>query len=524
MRKIIIGTLLVFMVTVFLGKGLRAQEDVALRIEALEAELKQLKEALAAQKERDELQSKKIEEVARANTEHGLTLDKLDRRASLLERVKLGGYGSVRLEANDLDDNKTTFTYRRFVLTTDAHIHDRLRTYFELELERFSQIEYEKKTVSSEEKPLKIVEAIEGTPSSEIAVEQAWLGFKLTDWLNFEMGAVLVPIGRFNIYHDDNRWNIARRSLVDRGVPVIPVKAAWPELGAGFSGNFEVGETGAIDYKLYVVNGAIFDFEKEDELFSKSGKDFLQAEIETEFKPFKGTFDKDPKEAKAFTGRIQYSPTLGHEFAVSWYAGRYTPDFLEGETVRSIGFAGFNRLGPFELEYEYVYTSWGNTRDLVTSFARHAFFKEKETGEANKAELELKFKPVNLAQVKHGYWFELRYPFWPEALNKTFLGRGFENPQLIPIIRWEQVFFRHLVDSVDFSNGALTKFNTKNRTLNRITWGIAYSPTPLWRFQLAGEYTWANSDKTLDKLTNFLNPRADEDDALTLIYGLAFGF
>ena len=35
---------------------------------------------------------------------------------------------------------------------------------------------------------------------------------------------------------DDNRWNIARRSLVDRGVPVLPVKAAWPELGAGFLG------------------------------------------------------------------------------------------------------------------------------------------------------------------------------------------------------------------------------------------------------------------------------------------------
>lgn len=517
--------------------NLLAQEDLRAKVETMEKELQLLKESLAKQEEENRLKAeritnlekgheetrKSIETSKKAMEEYGLSIDRLHRVTHFLERVKLGGYGSVRFEANDLDDEKSTFTFRRFVLTTDAHITDRLETYMELELERFREIEYEKKTVSSTKNPLEIVEAIEGTPGSEIAIEQAWLGYKVTDWLNFNMGALLVPLGRFNIRHDDNMWNLPRRTLVDRGVPVLPVKAAWPELGAGFSGNFEVGEKGALDYRLYVVNGALFDFEKEDELASRAKTGGGKVEFETEFKPFTGTFSKDPKESKAVTGRVAYSPALGHEVGLSGYWGRYTPDFLESESVLSIGLDGLNKLGPFEVEYEYMYTNWGNTRNLARSFAQHALVKESKIKDSED-ELELVFKPVNLAQVKHGYWVEFRYPFWPEVLSNTFLGRHFDNPRLIPTIRWEQVFFRHLMDSIEFKDGMLTEFNTVNRTLNRFTAGIAYSPHPLWRFQLAGEFTWANSEKSLDGLTNFLNAREDEEDAFALLFGLAFGF
>ncbi len=45
-----------------------------------------------------------------------------------------------------------------------------------------------------------------------------------------------MPLGRFNLRHDDNLWNLPRRSLVDRGVPVLPSTAAWDELGVGFVG------------------------------------------------------------------------------------------------------------------------------------------------------------------------------------------------------------------------------------------------------------------------------------------------
>ena len=54
--------------------------------------------------------------------------------------------------------------------------------------------------------------------------------------MKLRAGAMLVPLGRFNLNHDDNRWDIARRPLIDRGAPALPVPAAWDEVGAGFLG------------------------------------------------------------------------------------------------------------------------------------------------------------------------------------------------------------------------------------------------------------------------------------------------
>ena len=65
-------------------------------------------------------------------------------RPSLLTDFKIGGYGSTRFEASDLDRLNNTFTYRRFVLAGDARIGDRLRSVVELELERLTELEVER--------------------------------------------------------------------------------------------------------------------------------------------------------------------------------------------------------------------------------------------------------------------------------------------------------------------------------------------------------------------------------------------
>jgi len=67
-----------------------------------------------------------------------------EKTAGLLDRVKLGGYGSLRFEGNSLHDQPETFTFRRFVLTTEAKIAPRLHFYSELEFERFRKLELER--------------------------------------------------------------------------------------------------------------------------------------------------------------------------------------------------------------------------------------------------------------------------------------------------------------------------------------------------------------------------------------------
>jgi hypothetical protein len=141
-------------------------------------------------------------EQAAAPTQSSTTWAASDWKQSLFERVKIGGYGSTRFEANSATNENTTFTLRRLVLTGDAAIAPRLRSYFELEFERFRELERE---VISKNGGLTIKQAVAGTDESKIELEQAWLEFELVPQGKIRTGAVLVPLGRFHLYHDDNR-------------------------------------------------------------------------------------------------------------------------------------------------------------------------------------------------------------------------------------------------------------------------------------------------------------------------------
>ena len=138
--------------------------------------------------------------------------------------------------------------------------------------------------------------------------------------------------------------------------------------------------------------------------------------------------------------------------------------------------------------------------------------------------LKLEFELANLSKTKHGYWLEARYPFWLGSLSDSLLGRGFSNPQFIPTLRMEQVWFPSLLQDAAFEDGKLTEYNTASRFVHRVTAGFAYVPTPLVRFTLAYEYTWTNDGKSLGGVTNFLPARANEDHAHGLLAGVSFGF
>jgi hypothetical protein len=440
----------------------------------------------------------------------------------LMDRVAIGGYGSLRYEGSSLEDQKHTFTFRRFVLTADANIASGLKAYMELEFERFRKLELEKTTQPSATGGLAVEQTVEGTDESEISFEQAWVQYDIGDWLKFRAGEILVPVGRFNLNHDDNRWDLPRRSLVDRGVSVLPVKAAWGELGAGFLGDIPVGEQGQLSYQGYVVNGLTLDTEFEQIIETRQG-DTTKSVVEAKVSPSGGTFGSDVKDAKAVTGRLAWSPVLGHEIAASGYFGQYTPDFLGEEDVWSVAGDGRTGWGPFELEGEYVYTKFEGIQNVARQFARRALQHESE-GEVGAVETEVEFELANLARAKQGYWLEGRYRFWPAFLNDTFLGKRFDNPQLVAVLRGEQVWLDGLVNEVGFSGGRLTKFVQDHRYVARFTTGLAYRPVPLVAFQLAYEFTMTDSGQSLAGVTNFLPAQEHEDHAHTILVGATFGF
>lgn len=500
------------------------------KIEALQRQMLDMQTRM--QREIDTLkeqQKKDTEEVTKRQDEsvqHVLNAQEqhTEQLLGLMERVKVGGYGSLRYENNSLDDLHSTFNFRRFVLTTEAQIAPRLHFYTELEFERFRKLELEQ-SVSKANSGLLAKHVVGGTNGSEIALEQAWLQYDLTDWMSLRGGAVLVPLGRFNLQHDDNLWNLPRRSLVDTGVSVLPSTAAWDELGIGFVGKTPVGREGQLAYQFYVVNGVSLDAEIESVIQSKEttrGK--LEAEVA--LRPATGTFANDVKEAKSLTGRLAWSPMVGHELAGSFYWGRYTPQYLKGENVWSLGFDGLTHLGPIDLEGEYIFTRFNGIRNVALSFAKVVKDGQSAVGAdiSPTLETEVNFKLANLSHTKHGYWLEARYPFWLDSLSDTLWGRGFSNPQFIPTLRWEQVWLPSLLQDATVADGVLTAFKTESRFIHRVTAGLTYVPTPLVRFSLAYEYTWTNQGKSLGGVTNFLPARAGEDHAHALLAGMSFGF
>lgn len=481
------------------------------RLRKIEDELRAVKEELAGVRQESAVSNAKVAEME----------EEVGALEGLLQRVKVGGYGSLRYDQSSLGEEEGTFTFRRLVFTTDAQIAPKLRFFSELEYERFRKLELERSSAVSGGE-LEIEQAVEGTNASEIALEQAWLEYAIDDAFKIRTGGVMVPLGRFNINHDDNQWNLPRRSLVDRGVPVLPSKAAWSELGAGFTGDLMLGES-TIDYRFYVVNGVALEPEVETELISEPGEGILEGIAE--FEPQTGTFSKDVKEAKAFTGRVAWEPAPGHEIAASFYTGRYTPDFLPDRDVTSFALDGITRFLGFELEGQVASTHWSGLDSVVSGFADAAINDTAEStttgGAGTNAPFkgEAKFEIGGLQKRATGYWLELRKPFWP-----GFLPRGeFRNPQLIPTLRMEQVWFDDRVTEATFSGGSLDTFEKEDRRLNRGTFGLAYRPTPLVVFTAAYEYTWADDD-SLSGLTNFLSARGDEDAAHALLLGASFGF
>ncbi|MDQ7040786.1 MAG: hypothetical protein Q9M35_07580 [Rhodothermus sp.] len=443
------------------------------------------------------------------------------------ERARLGGYGAIRFEVADLEHQYNTFTFRRFVLTTDVAITSNLRFLSELELERFRVLELEK--VVEGEGGVTVEQAIEGTDQSEIAIEQAWLEWAIAPAFRLRAGGLLVPVGRFNIHHDDNQWMFPRRSLVDRGAPVLPSKSAWNELGMGIAGEIPVGMQGLLTYELYVVNGMQLDVTVEQKSVSRSGGAGNQVSqtLELKFEPFTGTFGNDTKQAKTVTGRVALSPSLGVELALSGYYGRYTPQYLPAAYVGSVGVDFLWSRGPLALEGEYVYTTMGDVRAVAQDFARRVYNQEGAAfgpgADEVPLESEVEIELVGLSRARQGYWLEVRYAFFPEFLRATFFGQG-SQPLWYAGVRLEQVWFEELLREATFSAGRLEVFEVADRWVNRVTFGLTYRPTPLVGFQLAYELTWTNKGRSLGDVTNYLIAQGGEDMARAFIFGVVFGF
>lgn len=454
--------------------------------------------------------------VAEAQVKPGTALERY-RGLMLGDRVKLGGYGSMRLETAN-GGRPASFTFRRFVLTTDARLTDRLRIYSETEFERLLGIEVEKRAFR-EAGGTRFQQEVEGNAGGELAIEQVWGQYNFYRDHGLRFGVVLPPLGRFNILHDDDYWDIPRRTLVDRDAPVTPVKVAWRELGLGLVGGFSAGDTGRFDYQFYVLNGSRLDFNLEHLVQTRTPRR-NKLEVETEVGLASGAFN-GADGAAAISYRLAYSPSLAGEIAFSGYHGRYAPNFLTRQPwLNAVGLDGKWKFRNLEAEGEFIYTSLGGLSGLLDDFARTVFTSSAETSsaEAKQLETEIEIDLAGLSRTRYGFWTDLKYHWRPAWMKNSFLGRGFEDPQLIPIVRYERVWLNGYRNEVTFAGGRITGQDRDDLQQDRVTLGVSYRPVLQFSLQLAYEHNRRVAGRQL------IFPRVNKDSTNGFLLGMAFAF
>ena len=363
--------------------------------------------------------------------------------------VSVGGYADIEFE--NFENSNSTFDQARFILNIGAIPHERLLFYSEYEIEH-------------------------GGPNAsdvgEAKVEQAWASYLINDMINVRGGIVLVPFGKFNLLHDSDIQDLTERPIVARRLAA----ATWIEAGFGAFGEFAIGEAlnwkmlpdFYLNYESYIINGL-------DEDISDVG-----------MRNAKGAIETDTNNNKAFVGRLGFGLNRNLELGLSGYSGKFG---RSGNSTRNgkDGLLGIGadvnfKRGPFELVGDFAYFDFEDGA-LV----------DHDNSDTTAA--------VSAPKYMRGFYLEPRFHFWPQFLNNTFLSRGFKDPKLTLLSRYDWV---DIGDDGDAGSGANKE--------SRFTLGLNYRPIESWVFKL--EYQW-NVSK------NEVLERGDNDG---LMASMAIGF
>ncbi|MFQ5951952.1 MAG: porin [Candidatus Omnitrophota bacterium] len=338
--------------------------------------------------------------------------------------VSVGGYADIEYE--NFENSTSTFDQHRWIINIGAELFDRLRFYSEYEIEHGGP---------------------DASGGGEAKVEQAWIDYLIADWINLRAGALLVPFGRYNLYHDSDLQDLTDRPLVARRV----IPTTWTESGAGIHGEFNprMGEYEdlILEYEAYVINGL-------NSGFSDRG-----------LRGARGSIKQDNNQFKSLVGRLTVSPFQGHELGFSGYYGEYdkASHYITGGAVDwfssldiPVDVPGLN-LGPLELVGEYAYFGM----DVPAN--------------------------MNIAELATGFYAQANLHFWPEFLDDTFFGRNFENPTFTLVGRYG---WAKIDDDVDTGAGLNEE--------ERFTLGINYRPVESWVFKLEYQHN-KTENETLER-------------------------
>lgn len=187
------------------------------------------------------------------------------------------------------------------------------------------------------------VTEIEFEHVNEAYVEQAFLNYSVTRWMDIRAGLILIPIGIINEYHEPTTFNGSLRPNIDNKI----VPSTWREMGAGFIGRFE---NLSLKYQLYAVNG----FNGYDGGGKFKGDDGLRGGRQKGVKSYMTAPD--------LSAKVDYYGLKGLKLGAALYSGESESKLFEGlwkeDTLKNklakadSSLVGIMMLG-FDVRYEW---------------------------------------------------------------------------------------------------------------------------------------------------------------------------
>ncbi len=265
------------------------------KLEMLSEEVDRLKQAVDGKKE----QPAKADAAApHGHGWHGLT-----------GKTTVGGYGE--LHYNNLDSKKEADLHR-VILFLGHRFSDRITFFSELEVEH--------------------AQAGEGKSGGEVAMEQAYLNFAMTDYLAINTGVLLTPVGILNEVHEPPTFYGVERNPVETNI----IPTTWREAGIGISGKIVPG----LGYDLMATSGL-----KVDSSYSiRGGRQNGRTAVANDL---------------AYTARMKWTRVPGVELAMAYQHQSDITQSTGGLQPVSAGLAeGHVIVGKGPLTVKALYAQW----------------------------------------------------------------------------------------------------------------------------------------------------------------------
>ncbi len=328
-------------------------------------------------------------------------------------RLTIGGYGEVHYNQplNPETKDPGTLDVHRVVLLFGYKFNERTQFVTEIEFEHVS----------------------------EVYVEQAFLQYKINNFLNFRGGLLLVPMGIINEYHEPTTFHGVERPLVDKYI----APTTWREIGLGFTGSIFPAY---IKYQVYLVNG----FNGYDGAPNLDGKNGLRKGRQKGAESFIS--------APNLTGKIEYFGIRGLNVGLSGYFGNTQSTAYKGIEVNdaeSKAKADSSVVGISMIGLDARYSIKGlqlKGQFYLTSLSNAAEYNAFATTEGD---------PNDLGSGMIGYYAEAGYNVFRHLKNV--------GTELIPFVRYEVYDTHHSVE------GGLAKNKSYNNTIitTGLTWQLA---------------------------------------------------